>query len=89
MKIRRFSIAAHLLHSRLQLVRNKLEAKKDMKPIELVDWNMKIFERAGESVQKQHEIRCGKTEHIDAAELFLLAFDADDQDIKNQPMWRK
>ena len=89
MKIRRFSVAAHLIHSRLQLVRNKLEATKNMTPQEFVEWNLKVFERAGESVKLQHEVKTGKSNYIDAAELFLLAFGNDDQDIKNQPMWGK
>ena len=88
MALKRFFTASHLLHSRLQLIRNKMQVRKDMTPQDLVEWNKNKFDRAAESVTLQHEIHVGRTEMHQAAELFIMAFKADDLDITSQPMWK-
>lgn len=83
-----YSIVVHALHSRLQLVRNKLDVNKKMTPTDVVTRNLRIFEKAGESVKIYHDQKCGKSEYYDAAELFLLSIDPDEAKILAQPVWK-
>jgi hypothetical protein len=89
MKIKNYSVAVHMLHSRLQLVRGKLDADKSMLPSTVVTRNIKVFERAAESVQRHHELHCGRTEFYGAAELFLFSLDPEESNILNQPLWQR
>lgn len=66
-----YSTLAHTLHSRLQLIRNKLDFEPGMEPSQMVTRNLKYFEKAGESVQKHHNFRSNRSDFIDAAELFM------------------
>ncbi|GGM82007.1 hypothetical protein GCM10010967_12170 [Dyadobacter beijingensis] len=70
-----YTVLAHTLHSRLQLIRNKLDFEPGMEPSQMVIRNLKFFEKAGESVQKYHNFRSNRSDFIDAAELFLSTVD--------------
>ena len=83
-----YSIYVHALHSRLQLVRNKLDISKKMTPNDVITRNLRMFEKAGESVKIYHDHKCGKSEYYDAAELFLLSIDPDEAKILAQPVWK-
>lgn len=83
--MKNYSLLVHALHSRLQLVRNKLDANPAMDPSQLVIRNQRIFLRASQSVEQHHNQRCNRSDFIDAAELFLMTLENDD--IMNQPIW--
>lgn len=66
-----YSTLAHTLHSRLQLIRNKLDFEAGMEPSQMVIRNLKYFEKAAESVYTYHQFRSNRSDFIDAAELFI------------------
>ena len=86
MKIKRYSMAVHALHSRLQLIRGKLHIEKGMSPNDFVAWNEKYLNKAAESVQLQHDVHCGRTEFHETAELFMISI-VGESEILNQPLW--
>lgn len=89
MKIKNYSLSVHALHSRLQLVRTKINAEPGMSPAELIGLNTEIFDRAAESVQSHHQIECSRFEYHGAAELFMVSFDPLEKEILKQPIWEK
>ena len=46
-----------------------------------MEWHHKYLDRAAESIKNQHELNCGITEYLQAAELFL--FSANENDIRD------
>ena len=89
MKLKPYSLAVRALHSRLQLIRNKLDVDQGMTPNEVVERNLKYFKRAGESVELQHEgVRCDRFDFHHAAELFLTSVDPLEKQVLGQPLWK-
>ncbi|WP_138485257.1 hypothetical protein [Dyadobacter bucti] len=84
---RNHSITAHAIHSRLQMIRNKIQISPAMFPSDIVSFNQKYFDKAGESVEKYHSHTCNKLNYYEAAELFLAAYLGDDRTIEKQPIW--
>ncbi|OJV15215.1 MAG: hypothetical protein BGO21_29870 [Dyadobacter sp. 50-39] len=76
--MKKYSLTAHALHSRLQLVHNKLDAEPKMDPSQVVIRNLKIFEKAGQSVAMHHNQLATRTEYLEAAELFLMTVEGYD-----------
>lgn len=72
-----YSLMAHALHSRLQLVRGQLHAKPGMEPSELVSLNRGLFDRAALSVSTYHHCYCDQTDYLGAAELLLMTTGAE------------
>lgn len=68
--MKKYSLKAHAIHSRLQMIRDKIDATADMHPSQVVIRNLKYFERAGNSVETQHSLHCDRIDFVDAAELF-------------------
>lgn len=89
MKIKQYSLSVHALHSRLQLVRSKINAEPGMAPVELIQLNKDIFDRAAESVRTHHQVQCDRFEYHGAAELFMVSFDPMEKEIIKQPIWKK
>lgn len=81
------SIIAHAIHSRLQLIRNKIQITPQMSPSEIVAFNQKYFDMVGVSVERYHNHTCNKLNYYEAAELFQSAFLSDDRTIEKQPIW--
>jgi hypothetical protein len=89
MKMKNYSIYAHALHSRLQLIRNKLDYSLNMKPSQVVIKNLLYFKKAAESIENQHIYVCDRGDYFDAAELLLLSLDPEERKILNQPLWKR
>ena len=83
-----YSIFAHALHSRLQLIKNKIEASPDMSPQELITLNKKYFDLVAQSVDTFHHYKAGRNDYHNAAELFLATLDPNEKEIQSQPVWR-
>lgn len=75
MKIKQYSLAAHLIHSRLQLINKKIRINTLSDGRELAMGNYLYFYRAGESVFRDHEIRFKSRDLFDAGEIFLMSVD--------------
>ncbi|MCF2506837.1 hypothetical protein L0663_25835 [Dyadobacter sp. CY107] len=71
------------------MIRNKLDCNAHMSPSDVVVRNQKYFEKAGISVNQQHECRCGRSEYHEAAEMLLFTLKAEGSDPGNFPMWQK
>ena len=82
------SIIVHAVHSRLQLIRNKLNFRPDMKPNDLINWNERYFDLVADSVETFHHYKPNRSDFQDAAELFLSTVDPYEDKIKQQPAWR-
>lgn len=76
--MKKYSLTAHALHSRLQLVHSKLDAEPKMDPSQVVIRNLRIFEKAGQSVAMHHNQLATRTEYLEAAELFLMTVEGYD-----------
>ncbi|MCE6993080.1 hypothetical protein [Dyadobacter sp. CY323] len=85
--MKNYSLYAHALHSRLQMIRNKLDINPILPPSDIVAINLKYFEKAGESVSKQHHYQCNRGDYHAAAELLLMTLNPEEQKIKDQPLW--
>nr|WP_298935529.1 hypothetical protein [uncultured Dyadobacter sp.] len=72
-----YSLMAHALHSRLQLVRQQLHAKPGMEPSELVSLNRGLFDKAALSVRIYHHCQCVDSDYLGAAELLLMTAGAE------------
>lgn len=81
-----YSTLAHTLHSRLQLIRNKLDYKFGMEPAQMVIRNLRYFEKAGESVQRYHNFHSTRSDFIDAAELFMSTVEPNETGSQS-PKW--
>ena len=82
-----YSIYAHALHSRLQMIRNKLDFNAQMHPSDVVIRNQKYFDKAGISVEQHHEFHCGRSEFHQAAEMLLLTLKEAEADPRDLPLW--
>jgi hypothetical protein len=80
-----YSLMAHALHSRLQLVRPQLHVKPEMTPSEVVLLNKALFDRAGQSVRIYHHYHCAQADYLDAAELLLMT--AATENTSPKPQW--
>jgi hypothetical protein len=80
-----YSLMAHALHSRLQLVRQHLHAKPGMEPAEVVLFNQVLFNKAAESVRIYHHYCCQQADYLDAAELLLMS--AETESPVQRPQW--
>jgi len=70
-KIKEYSVVAHLIHSRLQLVRKKIRVNTLSDGKELAFENYYIFYRAGKSVKDQYGFRFTVPDMAAAGELFI------------------
>jgi len=68
-----FSAAAHLIHSRLQLIRTRLKTNGSREPKNFIETNYDYFTKAVQSVSIHHRIICIDNDIMQAARLFLLA----------------
>lgn len=73
-KAPQYSAAAHLIHSRLQLIRHRLDIKKDAQAASMVWQYRKILDKAAESVLIQHGINSEYKDIFDACELLYNSF---------------
>lgn len=88
-KIKKYSLTVHALHSRLQLIKNKLDFAPGMLPGDVAIRNKKYFDKASESVLNDHELRCDRSDYYHAAELFLISLDEMEKEILNLPLWKR
>ena len=72
-----YSIFAHALHSRLQLIKNKIEAVPGMSPKDLVILNKTYFDLVAQSVDTFHHYKAGRNDYHNAAEPFLQTLNSD------------
>lgn len=75
MEIRNYSVAAHLIHSRLQLIAKKIRLNTLTDGRALTFQNYRYFYRAGESVKRDHGIHFRSYDLFDAGDLFLKTVD--------------
>lgn len=73
--MKKYSLKVHAIHSRLQLIKDKIDADAEMHPSQVVIRNLKYFERAGASVETQHSLHCDRSDFVDAAELFQMTLE--------------
>lgn len=78
-----YSIFAHAMHSRLQLIRDKIDTNPEMTAQEMVSLNKKYFDLIADSVDTYHHYKAGRTDYMNAAELFLSTLNRDGQEIQN------
>jgi hypothetical protein len=83
-----YTIHSHALHSRLQLIRSKLDINPSMTSEQFLMRNRKYFIKAAESIETYHNFKCGDFEYNQAAELFITAFNADEKKIWDLPIWK-
>lgn len=83
-----YSIFAHAMHSRLQLIKDKINSNPEMTAQEMVTLNKKYFDLIADSVDTYHHYKAGRTDYMNAAELFLSTLDHNEKSIKNQPFWK-
>jgi hypothetical protein len=69
MDISNYSIAAHLIHSRMQLIRHRLEISEHIEIANLVYRNREFFDKAAASVLKHHNVASEYKDLANAAEL--------------------
>lgn len=81
-----YSIFVHAIHSRLQLIRNKLDYAPDMEVNEFRERNKKYLAIVKESIRINHDYSVNVAEEYDAAVLFLHT--VDQEDVTNQPDWK-
>lgn len=74
MKIDKYSIAAHLVHSRMQLIRHRLSFEENIHPGNLVHQYKDFFYAASASILAQHGVSAEYRDIFDAAKLLLLSF---------------
>jgi len=74
-----YSIFAHALHSRLQLIRNQIEAFPGMSPKDLINLNKGYFDLVAQSVDNFHHYKAGRNDYHNAAELFLQTLNSDEK----------
>lgn len=58
-----------------------------MGPSDVVIRNQKYFDKAGVSVEQQHEFQCGRSEFHQAAEMLLLTLNEAEANPRDLPMW--
>lgn len=68
-----YSAAAHLIHSRMELIRHKLDIPRFVQIATLAYKYKEYFDKAAASVEKQHNIVCEYKDSFDAAELLYLS----------------
>lgn len=83
-----YSIYAHAVHSRLQLIRNKLDFSLGMSVGEMIRRNEKYFELIADSITTYHNHKPGLSEFYDAGEMFMSTVNDDEDRIKSQPDWK-
>jgi hypothetical protein len=83
-----YPVFVHVLHSRLQLVRNKIQTSPDMTASEMVLLNLPLFELIRDAVYTFHNYKPGRSDYQQAAELYLSTLDEQQKEIENQPVWK-
>lgn len=74
----KYKIEVHLVHSKLQQIRGKLKYRKNFTPDDLIDNNLKYFERVSQSIKKEYEIHTARWEWRMAAEMMMSGLEPDD-----------
>lgn len=75
---KKYTIYAHAIHSRIQMIRDKILYEKGMTARDLVVRNKKYFELAIDSVMKQHDLTHPHIDDtFDAATMFLISIGID------------
>jgi hypothetical protein len=82
-----YPITTHVVHSRLQLLRNKVKISENISASEFVMLNLPLFESIRDSVDTYHHYKPGRSEYQGAAELFLSTIDDQQKEIESQPLW--
>ena len=67
----------HIIHSMMQMVKHKIKHEKWMKDRDLVEANVWLFEKIGESVQDNYQMVYSKDLSWQAAELYLAGLSED------------
>lgn len=83
-----YSIFTHAMHSRLQLIKNKILVTPEMTVQELITLNQKYFDLVAESVDTFHHYKAGRIEYHNAAEMFLSTLDSAEKETESQPEWK-
>lgn len=71
----KYSIYVHAMHSRIQLIRNKINYEKWMTVQDLVENNNKYFQRAASSIESDHGYLPVGIDWIQTAQMFLMTVD--------------
>lgn len=72
MKIKNFSIAAHLIHSRIEMASYRFMLTVWMDRNYMLEWNGEYFKKAAAAVTAVHGIQCTKEDLLQAAELYII-----------------
>lgn len=70
-----YSVAAHLIHSRLQLIAKRMSLTTLNDGQELRFENYRYFYRAAQSVKQEHDVHCYARDLVAAGDLFLRTVD--------------
>jgi len=82
-----YSIFTHAVHSRMQLIRSKLDYDQNMTVNEFRARNKVYFEPIRESIRINHDYNVDVTDEYDATVMFLHSIDWEGEKIKDQPVW--
>lgn len=68
-----YTLAAHLMHSGLQMVWKRLDIDKGRSPERTANDNKVIFEKVAAALTRQFNIKITKEDHTAAAEMLLIS----------------
>lgn len=73
MSTKDYAIAAHLINSRLQLIKRMVEWDERSTPERLFNCNYELFQRVVVSIARKHNIICTGSDMLYGAHLFLIS----------------
>jgi len=83
-----YSLITHAIHSRMQLIRSKMEYNQTMSVNDFRERNKKYIENTSESVRTSHNQSVNVAHEYDASVMFLHTIDWEGEKIKDQPFWK-
>jgi len=83
-----YSLLIHAIHSRMQLIRSKMEYDDTMTVNDFRERNKKNIENIAESIRINHDFSINRAHEYDAAVMFLHSIDWEGENIKDQPVWK-
>jgi len=83
-----YSLFTHAIHSRLQLIRSRLDYEENMTVNLFRERNKKHFDDIRESIRTNHDYSVDVSNDYDAAVMFLHSIDWEGEKIKDQPAWK-
>jgi len=83
-----YSLLIHAIHSRMQLIRSKMEYDQTMTVNDFREANKVRIEQIAESIRNFHNQSVNVAHEYDASVMFLHSIDWEGEKIKDQPVWR-